>query len=119
MVGWLCYATRRQRGHLETAPHLLFLAKDVKLGFYTIPTGKKNPGPSRCSPLHIEFLSFNPRVSNQGISCKCHIVDQEEKLSYWIDHGEIIDSELKCVCIYLSAAFWEGSAIFAGSSLCL
>ena len=33
MVGWLCYTSHRQRGHLETAPHLLSLAKDVKLVF--------------------------------------------------------------------------------------
>ena len=38
LVGWLCFTSHRQRGHLETA-HLLSLAKDVKLGFYTVPTG--------------------------------------------------------------------------------
>ena len=42
-VGWLCYASHRQRGHLEMAPHLLSLAKDVKLGYYTIPTGNRIP----------------------------------------------------------------------------
>ena len=31
LVGWLCLTSHRQRGHLETAPHLLSLAKDVKL----------------------------------------------------------------------------------------
>ena len=35
---------RRQRGHLEMAPHLLSLAKDVKLGYYTIPTGNRALG---------------------------------------------------------------------------
>ena len=28
-----------QRGHLETAPHLLSLAKDPKLCKYTVPSG--------------------------------------------------------------------------------
>ena len=37
--GWLCLTSHRQRGHLETAPHLLSLAKDVKLDKYTVPTG--------------------------------------------------------------------------------
>ena len=44
MVGWLCLAPHRQRGHLETAPHLLSPAKDVKLGLYTVPTGNRTPG---------------------------------------------------------------------------
>ena len=39
LVGWLCLASHQQRGHLETAPHSLSLAKDMKLGFYTVPTG--------------------------------------------------------------------------------
>ena len=38
LVVWLCFTSNRQRGHLETAPHLLFLAKDVKPGKYTVPT---------------------------------------------------------------------------------
>ena len=39
LVGWLCLTSHRQRGHLETAPPLLSLAKDVKLDKYTVPTG--------------------------------------------------------------------------------
>ena len=39
LVGWLCFTSLRQRGHLETAPHLLSLAKDMKLDRYTVPTG--------------------------------------------------------------------------------
>ena len=34
----------RVRWALETAPHLLSLAKDVKLVRYTVPTGKRTPG---------------------------------------------------------------------------
>ena len=35
----LCLTSLQQRGHLETAPRLLSLAKDVKLGKNTVPTG--------------------------------------------------------------------------------
>ena len=35
-----------QRPH----PHLLSLAKDVKLGKYTVPTGNRTPG--RCVAVH-------------------------------------------------------------------
>ena len=38
MVGWLCFTSHRQQGHLETAPHSLSLLKDVKLSVYTAPT---------------------------------------------------------------------------------
>ena len=44
LVGWLCFMPHRLRGHLKIAPHLLSLAKDVKLGFYTVPTGNRTPG---------------------------------------------------------------------------
>ena len=39
VVCWLCLTSHRQQGHLETGLHLLSLAKDVKLGFYTTPPG--------------------------------------------------------------------------------
>ena len=44
LVGWLCFTSHRHGDHLETAPHLLSLVKDVNLGFYTIPTGNRTPG---------------------------------------------------------------------------
>ena len=44
IVGWLCLTSHRQQGHLETAPHLLSLAKDVKLDKFTVPTGNWTPG---------------------------------------------------------------------------
>ena len=49
LVGWLCFTSHRQRGHLETAPYLLSLAKDVKLGFYTVPTGNRTRAVARQS----------------------------------------------------------------------
>ena len=57
-VGWLVvFTSHRQRGHLETAPNLLSLAKDVKLGFYTSHR-ESNPGPSRGSPLFVTSKSY-------------------------------------------------------------
>ena len=48
---FVCFTSHRQRGHLETPPppHLLSLANDVKLGFYTVPTGNRTPG--RCAAV--------------------------------------------------------------------
>ena len=43
-VGWWCLTSHRQRGHLETVPHLLSLANDVKLDKYTVLTGNRTPG---------------------------------------------------------------------------
>ena len=43
-LGWLCFTSYRQRGYLETTPHLLSLANDVKLGFKTVTTGNRTPG---------------------------------------------------------------------------
>ena len=41
LVGWLCFTSHRQRGHLETPPPIYKgLAKDVKLDKYTVPTVK-------------------------------------------------------------------------------
>ena len=42
--GWLCFTSHLQRGQLETTPHLLSLGKDMKLGFFTIPTGNLTLG---------------------------------------------------------------------------
>ena len=52
LVVWLCLTSHRQRGHLETAPHLLSLAKDVKLDKCTVSTGN-------CAkqPPHIYILT--------------------------------------------------------------
>ena len=44
LVGWLCFTSHRQRGHLDRHPHLLSLVKDLKLGKYTVPTGNRTPG---------------------------------------------------------------------------
>ena len=46
MVGWLVVFNVPERRR----PHLLSLAKDVKLGFYTVATGNRTPG--RCMAVH-------------------------------------------------------------------
>ena len=58
-VGWLCLASHRQRGHLETAPPLLSesLAKNVKLGLYTVPTGTRSPG----RHVAVHYTTTTPR----------------------------------------------------------
>ena len=35
----MIYVPSTARSSRDGTPHLLFLSKDVKLGFYTIPTG--------------------------------------------------------------------------------
>ena len=48
-VGWLV-VSHRQQGHSETAPpHLLFLEKDVKLGFYTVHYTTAAPRQLHCN----------------------------------------------------------------------
>ena len=42
--GWLRFTSHRQGGHLETAPYLVSLVKDVELSKYTVPTGNRTPG---------------------------------------------------------------------------
>ena len=45
-VGWLIvfYVTSTARSFKDGTPHLLSLAKDVKLGKYIVPTGNRTPG---------------------------------------------------------------------------
>ena len=40
----MCLASHRQQGHKETAPPFTVLGEDLKLGFYTVPTGNRTPG---------------------------------------------------------------------------
>ena len=57
MAGKLCFTSHRQRGHLETAPHLLSLPKDVKLGKYTVLTGNRTPG----RRVAVHYTTASPR----------------------------------------------------------
>ena len=49
--GWLCFTSHGQRRHLEMAPHLLSLAKDMKVGFYT-DSPRIEPWAIAGNPLH-------------------------------------------------------------------
>ena len=53
----LCFTSLQQRGHLETAPFLLSLAKDVKLGKYTVPTGNRTPN----RHVAVHYATATPR----------------------------------------------------------
>ena len=44
LVVWLFYVPSTGRSFRDGTPHLLSLVKDVKLGFYTVPTGNRTPG---------------------------------------------------------------------------
>ena len=54
LVGWLCFTSHQQQGHLEMAPKF---AKDVKLSFYTIPTGNRNLG----RRVAVHYTTATPR----------------------------------------------------------
>ena len=60
LVGCLCFTSHRQRGHLETAPPLLSLSKDVKLDFYTVPTGYRTLGSLRVVEVHYTYSCTTP-----------------------------------------------------------
>ena len=52
MVGWLCSAPHRQRGHLETAPPFTVPCEGREARFIHRSQRESNPGPSRGSLLH-------------------------------------------------------------------
>ena len=54
-VGWLCFTSHRQRGHLETVPP--FTVPIEKLVFHTIPTGNGTPG----RRVAIHYTTVAPR----------------------------------------------------------
>ena len=52
MVGWLCFMSLRQRGHLETAPPFTVPCEGHEARFLHRSHRESNPGLSRDSPLH-------------------------------------------------------------------
>ena len=92
--GWLCFTSHRQRGHLETAPHLLSLAKDVKLGWYTVPTGDGTPG--RRMGVHCTTAVPTPAPSN----------DETMKVTFWFIFFLAYNSFLKVSCIIISSSIF-------------
>ena len=66
----LCFTFLQQRGHLETASNLLFLAKDVKIGKYTVPTGNRTPGRRVAVHYASAALYFETDLPSKG-RCAC------------------------------------------------
>ena len=56
-LGWLCFTSYRQRGHLETAPPFTAPCEGREARFLHRSHRKSNPGPSRGSPLHYRCAS--------------------------------------------------------------
>ena len=52
LVDWLCFASHRQQGHLETASPFTVLFEGCEARFLHCFHQESNPGPSRGSPLH-------------------------------------------------------------------
>ena len=77
----LSFTSLQQRGYLETAPHLLSLAKDVKLGKYTFPTGNRTPG--RCVAVH--YATAAPRNLHFNYASKFDNIDSYHVFSYFSD----------------------------------
>ena len=58
MVGWLCFTSHRQQGHLETAPPFIVPCEGHEGHFLTVTTGNRTP--SCGSPLHYRCASPVP-----------------------------------------------------------
>ena len=77
-VGWLSLTSHRQRGHLETVPHLMSLVKDVKLGQCTVPIGNRTPG----RRVAVDYATAAPRklhilyiiVTILSSLCVCNLI---------------------------------------------
>ena len=52
LVGWLCFTSHWQRGHLETAPPFTVPCKEREARLLHRPHQELNPGSLRGSPLH-------------------------------------------------------------------
>ena len=52
MVGWLCFTSHPERGHLEMAPPFTVPCEGRVVRFLHRSHRESNPGPSRGSPLH-------------------------------------------------------------------
>ena len=68
VIGWLCVTSHQQRGHLATAPSFTSLAKDVKLGFDTVPTGNRTPG----RRVAVHYTIAAPRELNTHTQTHTH-----------------------------------------------
>ena len=82
MVGWLCLASHRQQGHLETASQLTVPCKGREAWLLYRSHQELNPGLSRGSPLHNRCATSAPqqprKVSNNGL-----IINNPKRDSLW------------------------------------
>ena len=58
LVGWSCFTSHRQRGHLETAPPF---CEGCEARVLHRSHRESNPGPSRGSPLHYRCATPAPQ----------------------------------------------------------
>ena len=70
MVGWLCFMSHQQQGHLEKKPSFTVPCMDVKLGKYTIPTGDRTP--ARRVAVHLHYLCARQATLLEKIMVKIH-----------------------------------------------
>ena len=99
-MDWLVvFTSHRQRGHLETAPHLLSLAKDMKLGFYTVPAGDRTPG----RRVAVHYTTTAPRQ----LPLKWEATASQNLLKYglfllsWVNSPLILDVSQNTKCLKL------------------
>ena len=61
-VGWLCFTSHRQRGHLETAPPFTVPCEGREAQKIYRSQRELNPGPSHSSTLHYPCATQAPHV---------------------------------------------------------
>ena len=67
LVGWLCFTSHRQRGHLETAPPFTVSCEGREARYLHRSHQESNPRPSLGSPLHYRCATQAP------LSYKCNM----------------------------------------------
>ena len=67
-VGWLCFTSHRQLGHLETAPQFTVPCEGREARFLHRSHWESNPGPSRGSPLHYRCTTPAPLYMSEWYS---------------------------------------------------
>ena len=60
LVGWLCFRSHGQQGHLETAPPFTAPCEGCEARFLHRPHRESNPGPLRGSPLYYRCTTPAP-----------------------------------------------------------
>ena len=61
-MGWLCFTSHRQRGHLETPSPFTVPCEGSETRFLHLSHQESNPGSSRGSPLHYRCATPAPHT---------------------------------------------------------